>query len=112
MAIRKGARRKSITLDDDTIKEIELLVKKRDMNNISEWINWAIDNGISEEHGQYGIAGLTAQRINQLQDSIVEMSKSIDNLSDLIIGLSRMMNNLLAGSSYLNDADDDDIDVR
>ena len=112
MAIRKGARRKSITLDDDTIKEIELLVKKRDMNNISEWINWAIDNGISEEHGQYGIAGLTAQRINQLQDSIVEMSKSIDNLSDLIIGLSRMMNNLLAGSSYLNDADDDDVDVR
>lgn len=112
MAIRKGARRKSITLDDDTIKEIELLVKKRDMNNISEWINWAIDNGISEEHGQYGIAGLTAQRINQLQDSIVEMSKSIDNLSDLVIGLSRMMNNLLAGSSYLNDADDDDVDVR
>ena len=112
MAIRKGARRKSITLDDDTIKEIELLIKKRDMNNISEWINWAIDNGISEEHGQYGIAGLTAQRINQLQDSIVEMSKSIDNLSDLVIGLSRMMNNLLAGSSYLNDADDDDVDVR
>lgn len=111
MAIRKGARRKTLTLDDDLLKEIALVAKKRDMTT-NEWIEWAIDNGLSEEYGHYGIAGLTAQRMNQFQDSLVNLSKSNDNLSDLIIGLTRMMNNLMAGSSYLNDADEDDLNMK
>lgn len=112
MAIRKGAKRKAITIDEDTLAEIKILAKQRDMKSVNEWILWAIDNGISEEHGQYGLAGLTAQRINQLQDAVVNMSKSVDNVSDLVIGLVKMMNNLLAGSSYLNEANEDDVDGK
>ena len=108
MTIRKGAKRKTITVDDSDLKIIEGLCEKRDMTE-KEWFDWAIQNSINESLGQYGIAGLSAQRLNQIQDSMVQVSKSVDNLSDLIIALSKMMNNLLAGSSYLNDADDQDI---
>ena len=111
MTIRKGAHRKSITVDDADIKIIEGLAEKRGMTE-KEWYDWAIQNGINESLGQYGIAGLSAQRLNQIQDSIVQETKSVDNLSDLIIALSKMMNNLMAGSSYLNDADENDLSDR
>lgn len=111
MTVRKGAHRKTITVDDADITIIKGLAKKRGMSE-REWYNWAIENSINESLGQYGIAGLSAQRLNQIQDAMVQVSKSVDNLSDLVIALSKMMNNLLAGSSYLNDADDEDINNR
>lgn len=111
MTVRKGAHRKTITVDDADITIIKGLAEKRDMSE-REWYNWAIENSINESLGQYGIAGLSAQRLNQIQDAMVQVSKSVDNLSDLVIALSKMMNNLLAGSSYLNDADDEDINNR
>lgn len=111
MTVRKGAHRKTITVDDADITIIKGLAEKRGMSE-REWYNWAIENSINESLGQYGIAGLSAQRLNQIQDAMVQVSKSVDNLSDLVIALSKMMNNLLAGSSYLNDADDADINNR
>lgn len=104
MTIRKGASRKSITLDDDTISEIKLLAKKRQMT-VNEWIVWAIENAISESHGQFSLAGLTAQRINQLQDTVASLVYADDNLANVITDLSKMMNTLATGQSYLNDED-------
>lgn len=104
MTIRKGASRKSITLDDDTISEIKLLAKKRQMT-VNEWIVWAIENAISESHGQFSLAGLTAQRINQLQDTVASLVYADNNLANVITDLSKMMNTLATGQSYLNDED-------
>lgn len=104
MTIRKGASRKSITLDDDTISEIKLLAKKRQMT-VNEWIVWAIENAISESHGQFSLAGLTAQRINQLQDTVASLVYADNNLASVITDLSKMMNTLATGQSYLNDED-------
>lgn len=105
MAIRSGARRISITLDADLVSEIDILAKKRDMSR-SEWLTWAIGNAISETHGQYGLAGLEAQRINQFQNTLLEMTKSFDNTTDSINSLIKMINVLFSGESYLNDADE------
>lgn len=105
MAIRKGATRITATVDKDTVTEIDLLAKKRDMKR-SEWLAWAVNHAISESHNQFSLAGIEAQRLNQLQQSIVEMTHSQDNLSDLIIDLVHMMNTLMSGESYLNDADE------
>lgn len=105
MTIRKGASRKSITLDDDTISEIKLLAKKRQMT-VNEWIVWAIENAISESHGQFGLAGITAQRLNQLQDTVESLVYADDNLATVITDLSKMMNTLATGQSYLNDEDE------
>lgn len=107
MTIRKGASRKSITLDDDTISEIKLLAKKRQMT-VNEWIVWAIENAISESHGQFSLAGLTAQRINQLQDTVASLVYADNNLTSVITDLSKMMNTLATGQSYLNDEDGGD----
>lgn len=107
MTIRKGASRKSITLDDDTISEIKLLAKKRQMT-VNEWIVWAIENAISESHGQFSLAGLTAQRINQLQDTVASLVYADNNLANVITDLSKMMNTLATGQSYLNDEDGGD----
>ena len=104
MTIRKGASRKSITLDNDTISEIKLLAKKRQMT-VNEWIVWAIENAISESHGQFGLAGITAQRLNQLQDTVASLVYADDNLATVITDLSKMMNTLATGQSYLNDVD-------
>ena len=41
MTIRKGAHRKSITVDDADIKIIEGLAEKRGMTE-KEWYDWAI----------------------------------------------------------------------
>lgn len=106
MTIRKGASRKSITLDDDMISEIKLLAKKRQMT-VNEWIVWAIENAISESHGQFGLAGITAQRLNQLQDTVESLVYADDNLATVITDLSKMMNTLATGQSYLNDEDGD-----
>lgn len=107
MTIRKGASRKSITLDNDTISEIKLLAKKRQMT-VNEWIVWAIENAISESHGQFSLAGLTAQRINQLQDTVASLVYADNNLANVITDLSKMMNTLATGQSYLNDEDGGD----
>lgn len=104
MTTRKGASRKSITLDNDTISEIKLLAKKRQMT-VNEWIVWAIENAISESHGQFGLAGITAQRLNQLQDTVESLVYADDNLATVITDLSKMMNTLATGQSYLNDED-------
>lgn len=107
MAIRKGASRKSITLDNSMIEEIKLLADKREMS-VNEWIVWAIEQAIAESHSQFGIAGLTAQRLNQFQESITSLVYADNNLSNVIIDLSKMMNTLATGQSYLNDEDGDD----
>lgn len=43
MTIRKGAKRKTITVDDSDLKIIEGLCEKRDMTE-KEWFDWAIQN--------------------------------------------------------------------
>lgn len=102
MAIRKGAHRVTITLDDNIIAEIDAIAAQRDMKR-SEWLDWAVENALRESHGQFGLAGLEAQRLNQLQDSVVELSKNVDHSSDMISSMVHMMNSLLGGESYLND---------
>lgn len=102
MAIRKGAHRVTITLDDNIIAEIDAIAAQRDMRR-SEWLDWAVENALRESHGQFGLAGLEAQRLNQLQDSVVELSKNVDHSSDMISSMVHMMNSLLGGESYLND---------
>lgn len=102
MTIRKGAHRVTLTLDDNIIAEIDAIAAQRDMTR-SEWLDWAVENALRESHGQFGLAGLAAQRINQLQDSVVELGKSVDHSTEMISSMVHMMNSLLGGESYLND---------
>ena len=93
MAISKNKTRVSCSIDKDLNSEIVKLAKDREMSK-SEWITWAIEQAVAAQRGQYGLAGLEAQRLNQVQNSIVEMAGSVDNLADLIQGLVKMMNTL------------------
>lgn len=102
MSIRKGAHRVTVTLDDNIIAEIDALADQRDMKR-TEWLDWAVENALRESHGQFGLAGLEAQRLNQLQDAIVELTKNVDNSTDMLSSMIHMMNSLLGGESYLND---------
>lgn len=109
MTLRKGAKRISVARDVKDIQQIDLLAEKRGMTR-TEWVNWAIDHAIEETFDQYSLSGLTAQRINQMQHSVIEMTESLDNLSNILLSFIKGMNNLVSGDNYLNDAGDDDYD--
>lgn len=93
------------TVSQDLKEEIALSAKKRDMT-VNEWLRWAAEQAIEEEHGQYGLAGLSAQRLNQLQNSMVAVNKTLDNLMQYQISSNKLLTNLISGESYLNDDDD------
>lgn len=107
MTIRKGATRISATIDKDIDSEIKLLAKKHGMSK-SEWLVNAINIRIEEEHSQFGVAGLAAQRLNQIQDAVVNLTKRDEKLAQYIEDLIKMMTTLVSGESYLDDDEDEE----
>ena len=106
MAIRKGAVRLSVVVDENMRDEIKLLAKEKGMS-MTEWENMAFENAIEEAHGRYSLANFSAERLNQLTHSVEECGNRVDNMSDLLVDLIHMINNLVSGDSYLNDNDQD-----
>ena len=106
MAIRKGAVRLSVVVDENMRDEIKLLAKEKGMS-MTEWENMAFENAIEEARGRYSLANFSAERLNQLTHSVEECGNRVDNMSDLLVDLIHMINNLVSGDSYLNDNDQD-----
>lgn len=106
MAIRKGATRITVVVDQNVKDEIALLAKEKGMS-MNEWENMVFENAIEDAHGRYSLANFSAERLNQLTHSVDECGNRVDNMSDLLVELIHMINNLVSGESYLNDSDQD-----
>lgn len=108
MAIREGAHRVTVTLDNDKYEQLKYWAARRE-RSINEYLGDAIELAIRHENGDYDLPKLEIQRLNQLIDVVTVLSSNVHSLEGIVVSGFDSLLGLTRGDNYLLESEDGEL---
>lgn len=108
MAQAKGTHRVTVTVNDDTLKQMQYYANKKNIS-INQFLNDAIDTAIAWENKDYPIPTLEQARLNQLIDQMAIMSSNMSSLEKVVTSGFDSLLGLTRGDNYLLEHEDGEL---
>lgn len=106
--VKKGKHRVTVTIDDDMYEKLKYWATRNECS-INEYLNFAIEQTIAMENGDYDLPKAEILRLNQLIEIISVLSSDVKSLENVTIHGFDSLLNLTRGDNYLLEEEDGEI---
>jgi len=102
---------RKVRLHPDVDQRAEYWAARAGFRSVNEFMALAIEEKIARMNGDYDLPSLEIQRLNQLLDEMRSISTGVGNLEQVVTNGFDSLLGLTRGDSYLQDADDGELDA-
>lgn len=100
-----------IRLHEDTLERAKYWAASGDFPSVNEFMVLAVEEKIARVNGDYDLPALEVQRLNQIIDELRAMSTNVTNLESVVTNGFDSLLGLTRGDSYLQDAEDGELEL-